>query len=1103
MRAWFFKLAWMLLFTGEALAATARYGQHPKFDRIALDMSKQNVTVETSPDTLSIRLVQAYTGDLGNPARSLQNSLKGGKISPDGKLIVFNLNAPKDSKYFWSNKTLVIDLYPKNSKKTVSAPYPEEDIQPPDPNVDPTPELKETQLAISPKTIPAPSIPQPIGVGIMQASSADKDNLIFIFPQKMTLDIKQIGKSLNIDSQATIRLEPSNWTQILPEWLKVIEHQETPFRLHIGTERSMSHTWQGNNLMLSFAKPLAVSPPVEPLKLQETPKLTLPKVPDPNDPIQISAPPVTPKPETVKVEQVQPIVDAEKPSITNRLNLQVSFTPTSISLAFPWEEETASSVFKRAGHLWLVFNRNATIDMSNLRQEGNTLVSDAAQFPLSMGTIIRLRVKSGYEASVWRRGNTWNIDLRQQDIRPEQVVRIIPEPQAIPSPRLILEMNGMVSPMRVEDPDLGDTLWIVPAITASHGNAQQRQFNDIFFLSSSQGLALSTQSEDVMLEQLNPTQIAVKSDAGLKFSDLPADIQDAALGVSEGRLFNFSVWQQGKPEQFYSMKQELQRKVAESPKSRRGQTRLVLAQFLMSHGYITEAAGAIGVMIADDETLGREAMVIAMQGAAAFLMGKHAEAALYLNNPKLDNMPEIPIWRAANVGALKQYDTALALLKTMGNMPPWYPARMAVDLVMPVAETYIERGDPAASLTWLDDLSILNTTVTQKNKIAWLQARIMLKTGKEFSGEKLLKNLENSSDQWVRSRAKYTLILHGLDTGSYTPKDAIKILERLRFAWRGDTFELEMLAKLADLYANQKDWRGAMRTRAQIMKRFAGNPLSQKVDTAMRDDFKKLFLDGEADALPPLAALALFDEFRALTPDGDEGDSMIRKLADRLVAVDLLDRAGELLLHQVKERLEGVERARVGAQLALVHLLDSDGGSAIQALELSSEANIPEPLNAQRRLLKARALLMKKELDEALITLTGDNSSEADSIRTEVYWQKSDYPQVIAVLKRLVPETPPAPPIPDQTFRHVLALSLALSLDQRYNDVEILQKSWDAVLQKTSYYEAFTLVARPPEDAQVSNFDDIAKRFADIRQLSDFLENYKIKLKSSKLSSVN
>ena len=39
---------------------------------------------------------------------------------------------------------------------------------------------------------------------------------------------------------------------------------------------------------------------------------------------------------------------------------------------------------------------------------------------------------------------------------------------------------------------------------------------------------------------------------------------------------------------------------------------------------------------------------------------------------------------------------------------------------------------------------------------------------------------------------------------------------------------------------------------------------------------------------------AMFYEFRELTPIGRRGDELIRRLADRLASIDLLDQAAEL-----------------------------------------------------------------------------------------------------------------------------------------------------------------------------------------------------------------
>ena len=88
-------------------------------------------------------------------------------------------------------------------------------------------------------------------------------------------------------------------------------------------------------------------------------------------------------------------------------------------------------------------------------------------------------------------------------------------------------------------------------------------------------------------------------------------------------------------------------------------------------------------------------------------------------------------------------------------------------------------------------------------------------------------------------------------------------------------------------------------------------------------------LGPKGDDMQPVDALGMFYEFRELTPIGRRGDEMIRRLADRLVAVDLLDQAAELLQYQVDKRLEGAARAQVAARLAMVYLTNRKPDRAI------------------------------------------------------------------------------------------------------------------------------------------------------------------------------
>src|SRR5262249_30740802 len=147
-------------------------------------------------------------------------------------------------------------------------------------------------------------------------------------------------------------------------------------------------------------------------------------------------------------------------------------------------------------------------------------------------------------------------------------------------------------------------------------------------------------------------------------------------------------------------------------------------------------------------------------------------------------------------------------------------------------------------------------------------------------------------------------------------------LEKLRFRWRGDTLELRTLRKLGTLYFGEQHWREGLQTLRVATLNYGDIDAGRQAQDDMRDAFETLFLKGKADSMPPVEALALFYDFIDLTPIGPDGDEMIRRMSDRLVAVDLLGPAATLLNYQVTKRLDGVARAQVATRLAMIQLLD-------------------------------------------------------------------------------------------------------------------------------------------------------------------------------------
>jgi hypothetical protein len=130
----------------------------------------------------------------------------------------------------------------------------------------------------------------------------------------------------------------------------------------------------------------------------------------------------------------------------------------------------------------------------------------------------------------------------------------------------------------------------------------------------------------------------------------------------------------------------------------------------------------------------------------------------------------------------------------------------------------------------------------------------------------------------------------------------------------------------------------------------------------------------------------MFYEYRELTPIGRRGDEMIRRLADRLVAVDLLDQASELLQYQIDRRLEGAARAQVAARLAMVYLTSRKPDRAISALRTTRIADLSGELRQQRLLLEARAQSDVGRHDLALDIITNIIGREAIRLRSDIYW---------------------------------------------------------------------------------------------------------------------
>jgi hypothetical protein len=228
---------------------------------------------------------------------------------------------------------------------------------------------------------------------------------------------------------------------------------------------------------------------------------------------------------------------------------------------------------------------------------------------------------------------------------------------------------------------------------------------------------------------------------------------------------------------------------------------------------------------------------------------------------------------------------------------------------------------------------------------------------------------------------------------------------------------------------------------------------------------------------------------------------MIRKLADRLVKVDLLDQAALLLERQVEFRVTGVDRARIGARLALVYLLDRQPQKAVAVLHDTQTVETGRDLNAQRRRLEARALTDLGKVDEAMLLLGTDTTPETRQLRAEIYWRAQDWANAARALSDLVPDAD-AGTLKDADARLVLDWATALTLAGDERTLVRVRQKYTGPMSNTPYKDAFALITTPRERG-VMDAQAVRQQIQQAEQFKTFMVEYKDMIGENPLSKIN
>lgn len=810
--------------------------------------------------------------------------------------------------------------------------------------------------------------------------------------------------------------------------------------------------------------------------------------------------------------------EAQAPSAV-RVPVRVAADGDGVTLRFAWAEAVPAAAFRRAGAVWLLFARPAQFDLQEVLAVDHPYLGDALQWRNEAATVLQLKSPPEAVPRLSRDGTHWLVDLRARPDAPEAALpQRIERGGAQAGVRLRLEAPMVGAAIPVKDPEVGDSLVVAPLLEPGLGVARGQEWPEFRLLPTLQGIAVVPRADDLVV-RAEAGRVLIDRAGGLLASEEMRRLAVADGGATaragaaaaraketEPRLFDLPAWRRNGPSTFVMDRQALQRAVVEVPADRQAAARLDLARFFFAHGLAVEASGVLDLIRRESPERMDEPELLLLTGASALLRGDDAEAERYLASAALDGEPEAELWRAAlaagSAARTGAWDDVARAFQRHAGLIDDYPESVRFRLRLLAAEAMIEAGDPVAALAPLDAMRADSPDREQADQIAFLEARRAAVEGRLSRAIAIWERLTDSPHQPTQARARFALADTLLKEGLIARAEAIERLERVRFLWRGGPFEFAVLHRLGQLYLAEGKMRDGLTTLRQAVSRFPDDPRAGAATQEMAEAFRALYLEGGADRLSPLVAVALFDEFRELTPPGEEGDAMIAALADRLVAVDLLDRAAILLEDQVIHRLSGAEKARVGARLAAVRLLDRQPEAALKALAASAVPDLPEPLERQRRHLEARALFDSERGTEALALLEGDDSYDAALLRADMLWRLREWPgaaEALAVLLDKVeagagPEDARGEAQPS-VARLVLNRAIALTLAGENARLAALADRYGALMAKDPLGDSFRLLT-----AGTDAFDTprtIAERLAGAGDLANLMATYRQRLQTA------
>jgi tetratricopeptide (TPR) repeat protein len=824
------------------------------------------------------------------------------------------------------------------------------------------------------------------------------------------------------------------------------------------------------------------------------------------------------------------------------------------------------AVFERFSTLWIVTDATgADATLPSVSGKMADFIAPAKILRFKQGTAYSYALPQKFFLNVTKQRLSWQVELLPNAPPPAEAFLSaelrVQFDRKTKEAMLVSYMKGAGNPLSFDDPEVGDRLYVVPTSKPHQAVQEDRHMTDIEIIPAATGLVIRPLKDGVNVQHIMltdevaaPPKEKIDEKSSGKTGEKPPekDNKDKAaatdaqpqdmhpqgenvvvitapfgLSVTPGggaitpisapddvaqddsnRLFDFPNWRHGGVEKLSENRQKLQAKIAaaETPEERAGGL-MDLAKLYFANNFGQETLGILDLVLIENPEMEKNPDFIALRGAASAMSGHYKDALQDLSMPAIQQHPEVNLWIGFAAAASEQWHMADRSFPKSNRLLLQYPDNVAIPFTIYMAESALHLGHTDTANQLLNSINRSADSLDPQYKAAvdYLRGIAFSQMGQPEKAIALWQPVADGLDRLYHAKASLSLTRLLLQQKKITNKEAIDRVDSLRFAWRGDGLEVNILHTLGALKAQD----GQILSGLEDMKRAADLADSLNDDSApVRDDMKHIFTDlflsdTSGSKVKPLEMVSVYNEFSTLIPPGPEAATAALNFADSLIRMDLLGKAAEIMEEQLKSgNLPEDKSAALGVKMTAVYLLDSKPKLALAALQETDRPDLSPRIHEERLLLKARAESQLGLTSEAITVLSTLNSKNAQRLKADVLWRAQKWDEAATATEALLPDLtnplakPPVKPLSDEEASYVVNAAVAWKLAGNMDKLKEIKTKYDSAMAATKLASTFDVVTRDGGSSALGDRETMLRIAGEVDMFKGFLENYKAGLGS-------